>query len=96
MEYIVHVHKHNMRFLSSLTLQMISNYGMLCRHHTVSAEMRSLTLKLFVAQFVNTALSSLVANMYIPALYNRLQDTFLGTLILQVHAHPLYSSDDNP
>jgi hypothetical protein len=54
------------------------------RHHTVSAEKRSLTLKLFMAQFVNTALSSLVANMYIPALYKRLQDTVLGTLIFQV------------
>ncbi|KAL0049982.1 hypothetical protein WJX82_002021 [Trebouxia sp. C0006] len=53
------------------------------RHHTVSAEKRSLTLKLFMAQFVNTALSSLVANMYIPALYKRLQDTVLGTLIFQ-------------
>ncbi|KAL0041478.1 hypothetical protein WJX79_004916 [Trebouxia sp. C0005] len=53
------------------------------RHHTVSAEKRSLTLKLFMAQFVNTALSSLVANMYIPALYKRLHDTFLGTLIFQ-------------
>ena len=57
---------------------------MLHRHHTVSAEKRSLTLKLFMAQFVNTALSSLVANMYIPALYKRLQDTVLGTLIFQV------------
>ena len=37
-----------------------------------------------MAQFVNTALSSLVANMYIPALYERLHDTFLGTLIFQV------------
>ena len=51
----------------------------------MSAEKRSLTLKLFMAQFVNTALSSLVANMYIPALYKRLQDTFLGSLIFQVH-----------
>lgn len=55
-----------------------------CRHHTQSAEKRSLTLKLFMAQFVNTALSSLVANMYIPALYKRLRDTFVGTLIFQV------------
>jgi len=60
---------------------------MMHRHHTVSAEKRSLTLKLFMAQFVNTALSSLVANMYIPALYKRLQDTFLGTLIFQVPFH---------
>lgn len=56
----------------------------MCRHHTQSAEQRSLTLKLFMAQFVNTALSSLVANMYIPALYKRLHNTFLGTLIFQV------------
>lgn len=43
-----------------------------------------------MAQFVNTALSSLVANMYIPALYKRLQDSFLGTLIFQVPSwyHP--------
>ncbi len=33
---------------------------------------------------LKTALSSLVANMYIPALYKRLQDTVLGTLIFQV------------
>ena len=57
-----------------------------CRHHTVSAETQSLTMKLFMAQFVNTALSSLVANMYIPALYKRLQDTFLGHLIFQVQS----------
>lgn len=65
-------------------------FGLLCRHHTQSAEKRSLTLKLFMAQFVNTALSSLVANMYIPALYKRLQNTFLGSLIFQV-SYRLYS-----
>lgn len=43
-----------------------------------------------MAQFVNTALSSLVANMYIPALYKRLQNTFLGSLIFQV-SYRLYS-----
>lgn len=80
--------KYNNRSLVFLALQLSAKCGVLRRHHTVSAEMRSLTLKLFMAQFVNTALSSLVANMYIPALYNRLQDTFLGTLIFQVHPPP--------
>ena len=80
--------KHDNRFRVFLALQLSSNCDVLHRHHTVSAEMRSLTIKLFVAQFVNTALSSLVANMYIPALYNRLQDTFLGTLIFQVPPPP--------
>ncbi|KAK9817052.1 hypothetical protein WJX72_008912 [[Myrmecia] bisecta] len=38
------------------------------RHHTLSAEQRSLAAKLFVAQFINTAFSSMVANMALPPL----------------------------
>lgn len=53
------------------------------RHHTVSAEKRSLTLKLFIAQFTNTALSTIVANMYIPVVYKRLQDTPFSSLLFQ-------------
>ena len=44
-----------------------------------------------MAQFVNTALSSLVANMYIPALYRRLKNTFVKDLIFQVPAHLFFA-----
>ncbi len=36
---------------------------------------------------LKTVLSNLVANMHIPALHPRLQDTFLGILIFQVEYH---------
>ena len=43
-----------------------------CRHHTATSAKRSLAGKLFVAQFVNTALSTVVANVYLPILYRKI------------------------
>ena len=43
-----------------------------CRHHTATSAKRTLAGKLFVAQFVNTALSTVVANVYLPILYRKI------------------------
>ena len=53
------------------------------RHHTRSAEARSLASKLFLAQFLNSAVSTVVANAHLPGLSRLVAGTRARALFFQ-------------
>jgi len=54
------------------------------KHHTRSQEARSLAQKLFLSQFLNSALSTIVANAHLPGLSKLIAGTRVQSLFFQV------------
>ncbi|GAX74805.1 hypothetical protein CEUSTIGMA_g2252.t1 [Chlamydomonas eustigma] len=61
---------------------LISALSAFERHHTRSSEARSSTQALLIMYFLNTAISILVANMYLPLLRAQIADSWIGTFLL--------------
>jgi len=53
------------------------------KHHTRSTAAGSLCAKLFASQFLNTAVSTVIANAYLPALQKAIQGTKFAGIIIQ-------------
>jgi hypothetical protein len=56
------------------------------KHHTRSRAAGSLCAKLFASQFLNTAVSTVIANAYLPALQKAIQGTSFAGIIIQARA----------